>query len=118
MIGILDTFTREGFACDFRPAPDGVIECPECGSASDAARFRVAQFRRMEGASDPGEMLLIAALRCPHCDAGGTLVLTYGPEVTRLDAEILERLDEPPPPPVGPAGAPSPIAPSPGHKEV
>jgi hypothetical protein len=56
----------------------------------------------MEGASDPDEMTAIAALRCPVCAAGGTMVLTYGPEVTEVDSAVLQRLPEPPPPAVTP----------------
>jgi hypothetical protein len=38
-------------------------------------------------------MLAVAALRCTKCGAMGTLVMTYGPEATEDDADVLRRLD-------------------------
>jgi hypothetical protein len=101
MTAILDDLAREGFTSELVPAGrdrPGMIRCTVCDRVSDASLFTMHQFRRMEGASDPAEMVAIVALRCPHCDAGGTLVLTYGPEVTEIDAPILERLPDPPTP--------------------
>jgi hypothetical protein len=99
MTTILEELSADGFATEFVPGPrdrPGTITCGQCGEASDASGFEVAQVRRLEGASDPDEMALIAALRCPVCSTGGALVLSYGPEVTETDAGILERLPDPP----------------------
>jgi hypothetical protein len=95
MTDILRTLSREGFVGDFTaagPGREGVIRCSECGSTSDASLFVLEQLRRLEGASDPDEMVVIAALRCPVCDLGGAMVLTYGPAVTEADAAVLDRL--------------------------
>ena len=50
--------------------------------------------RRLEGASDPDDMLAVVGLACPHCSAQGTAVLGYGPEAAAVDAEVLERLED------------------------
>jgi hypothetical protein len=52
------------------------------------------RLERLEGASDPDEMLAVCAVECPECQAHGTLVLTYGPETTFEDGRILPRLQD------------------------
>jgi hypothetical protein len=89
---ILETFRHDGYASELQAAGGGTVLCHSCGAVSDASLFTVEGFRRIEGASDPDEMLLVAALRCPVCEIGGSIVLTYGPQVTDDDAQILERL--------------------------
>ena len=109
---VLETLGAQGFAAEFGAGDDGRIRCGACGNDTAAGRFALEQFRRLEGASDPDEMLGIAALRCPVCGSGGTLVLTYGPQVTARDAAILQALDSPPPP------RPCEIAPEPDHEGI
>lgn len=109
LTAILEELGRDGFRAELAPVGrdrPGAIRCGACGEASDASLFTVADFRRMEGASDPDEMVAVAALRCPICDTGGALVLTYGPEVTADDAAVLERLPDPPEPRVHTDDAP------------
>jgi hypothetical protein len=48
--------------------------------------------RRIEGASDPADMIAIAAVKCPNCGTKGTAVLGFGPEADEDDAEVLRRL--------------------------
>ena len=48
----------------------------------------------MEGASDPDDMTLVVAARCPHCGAGGVVVLGYGPTASEADAAVLVRLPD------------------------
>jgi hypothetical protein len=36
----------------------------------------------------------VCAVACPNCGTRGTLVLTFGPESTREDDEVLELLDD------------------------
>jgi hypothetical protein len=98
LAAITGTLESEGYATSFASRGAGAVRCAECGAESDAAAFPVDQFRRLEGASDPEEMLAVAAMRCPACGAYGTLVLTYGPMASEEDADVLGRLQEPPPP--------------------
>jgi hypothetical protein len=39
-------------------------------------------------------MLAVCAVACPSCATRGTLVLTYGPEATPEDDDVLEQLDD------------------------
>jgi hypothetical protein len=104
IVGITGTLESDGYTAAFSSRTGGRIRCDACGTESDASVFTAHQFRRLEGASDPEEMLAVAALVCPVCDARGVLVLTYGPLATEEDAEVLARLDEPPPPRPGDVG--------------
>ena len=54
---------------------------------------RCTTLRRLEGASDPDDMLAIAALVCSQCGARGTVVLHYGPQSDPRDDAILQGLD-------------------------
>jgi hypothetical protein len=94
LLSVLDAFARLGFTGQF-DTPAGAIRCLQCRQETPAADVDLEELRRLEGASDPADMLAVAALRCPHCGAQGTLVLNYGPEATPEDAEVLGALPEP-----------------------
>ena len=61
-----------------------------------AAEIPVLDLRRLEGASDPDDMLAVLALECPNCGLRGSLVLNYGPTATEEDAAVLLGLGNPP----------------------
>jgi hypothetical protein len=94
LLGILATFREEGFTYDFRPRPGGVVECGECHAPHRADTLELHHLERLEGDSDPSEMLAVCAVVCPTCGIRGTLVLTFGPESTREDDDVLELLDD------------------------
>ncbi len=62
-----------------------------------AADVRVDALRRLEGASDPDDLLAVAAAECRVCGTRATLVLGYGPSATTDDTEVLASLETPPP---------------------
>jgi hypothetical protein len=92
LMGILDAFAEDGYRTEFRTGVDGSVECGECRRAVAPERVHLERLERLEGASDPDEMLAVCAVECPECRARGTLVLTYGPETTYEDGRILPRL--------------------------
>ena len=94
MLGILATFRDEGFTYDFRSRPAGIVECGGCHAPHPADALELHRLERLEGDSDPSEMLAVCAVTCPTCGIKGTLVLTFGPESTREDDEVLELLDD------------------------
>jgi hypothetical protein len=49
----------------------------------------MSSLRRMEGASDPGDMMAVVAIECPSCQAQGTLVLGFGPAASAEDSDVL-----------------------------
>ena len=92
IVAVEQSLRAGGYPADFRPGEGGTVVCGTCGETTDAARFAVHHLRRLEGASDPDELMVVAAVECPVCHARGTLLLTYGPTATAEDADILERL--------------------------
>lgn len=91
---VLEQFGRDGFEGQMAAREGGRIICFTCREESPADQFTVEALRRMEGASDPADMLAVTALICPHCQARGTAVLSYGPDATLEDSEALLLLDD------------------------
>jgi hypothetical protein len=98
ILAVVQAFEREGYTAQFAVRDGGRIACIACGTLVDPGRVEVHHFRRMEGASDPDDMLALAALTCPHCRARGTLVLAFGPMAPDADMDVLLRLEDPPAP--------------------
>jgi hypothetical protein len=108
---VLNTAVAEGFRVEFDierpgaadgPAADvsgetGRLRCSACGHASNAADFTRLWTRRLEGASDPSDMLHVCGLRCPNCSSLGVLISPYGANADPAHVEILRRLPPSPP---------------------
>jgi hypothetical protein len=95
---VVSEFERRGYGSQFIARDDAVLECVSCRVASKAAEVPVDDARRLEGASDPDDMLAVSAVRCPNCGAGGILVSQYGPAASTGDVQILHELRDPPAP--------------------
>jgi hypothetical protein len=94
ILDVLGELESLGFTGQFMPREGGQVECLTCHQLSPADKTVFRQLRRLEGASDPDDMLAVVGLSCPHCSAQGTAVLGYGPEGAAVDAEVLERLED------------------------
>lgn len=108
---VLAGYVDSGFAADFSPMERSIIACNSCASTIAANRFTIHSLRRLEGASDPDDMMAVIATACPSCGAQGVLVLGYGPMAAAEDADILTsmqdgRSQEPLLPDSSPADAP------------
>jgi hypothetical protein len=91
---VLARYEAEGFTGQFAARPGGVVHCFACGRDHDPSSVELVSLRRLEGASDPDDMLALAALRCPDCGSHGTVVLGYGPDSAPEDGELLMRLED------------------------
>jgi hypothetical protein len=98
---VLATFDAEGFDGQFIVREGALLECATCRQRTPATRVGVDHVRRLEGASDPDDMLAVAALVCPACGARGTVVLGYGPVAALEDADVLTALESAPAPEPG-----------------
>ena len=94
LLEVIRALEKDGFAGQFGVAGDGTVRCFSCRTESPAEAVPVQRLSRTEGASDPADMVVIAAVRCPHCDTRGTLALKYGPGASPEEAEILAHLDD------------------------
>ena len=94
ILDVLGELESLGFTGQFMPREGGQVECLTCHRLSPADETVFRQLRRLEGASDPDDMLAVVGLACPHCSVQGTAVLGYGPEAEAVDTEALERLED------------------------
>ena len=54
-----------------RPCPGGIVECGQCHVAHRADTLELHRLERLEGDSDPSEMLAVCAVSCPNCGIKG-----------------------------------------------
>ena len=108
---VVDGYRDSGFSGDFWAEEGASVRCGGCASVMDARRFVMHSLRRLEGASDPDDMVAVAATTCPVCNSNGTIVLGYGPMSSRTDADVLMAMqdfrdDDVLPPDAGPGEMP------------
>jgi hypothetical protein len=92
LIEVLHDLEAREFRGQFGARPGGQVECSSCSTRFDAADLEIDCHERLEGASDPADMMLVAGVSCPRCHAKGALVLTYGPMASEEDAAVEGRL--------------------------
>ena len=90
----LKHFEARGFTTQMAAREGGTVFCAACREESPAAQVIVDALIRTEGASDPDDMVAVAALTCPACSAKGTVALKYGPESTPEEMAVLQELDD------------------------
>jgi hypothetical protein len=101
---VIDELEAEGYLGQFGARDGGVVRCFSCRHDFDPKDATVETVRRLEGASDPDDMIAVLPLTCPKCATKGTLVLAYGPEASLEDSEVLAALPEPDHPPTSGTG--------------
>lgn len=92
---VLRDLEAEGYTEDMTARAGGHVRCGACGDESAAGEFRTGELRRVEGASDPGDMSAVLGITCPRCRARGVLVVMYGPEAGADDSDVLAALPDP-----------------------
>ena len=96
LLDVLARFTQEGWSSQFAAKVGGKVECESCHTVVAAADVPVLELRRLEGASDPDDMLAVVAIECPNCTLRGSLVLNYGPTATEEETDVLLGLGDAP----------------------
>jgi hypothetical protein len=91
---VLAGYAEGGYTASFTPLEGGSVECHVCNSKASASRVKMSSLRRMEGASDPDDMVAVVAIECPSCNAKGTLVLGFGPTAAEEDSDVLRSLQD------------------------
>lgn len=93
LTAILARLDEDGFGAQFVVREGAEIECLACRNVSPASKFVVQRSRRLEGASDPDDMVHVVAATCPVCGERGTVVLTYGVNASLEDGDVSLALD-------------------------
>ena len=91
----LRSLEDEGYQGQFVVERDGPIRCTHCGTKSPPDDLPMLAHRRIEGASDPADEILIAGVQCPSCGTRGTLLLPYGARALRQEAKALSHMHRP-----------------------
>lgn len=89
----LGEFERRGYIGQFAIRGGGMVECISCGCSHAPSELAVNAMRRVEGASDPADMVFIGALQCACCGERGTAVVPYGPMAQADDGAVLRELE-------------------------
>ena len=92
LLEVLDEMAAEGYDGSMTVTPGGKLRCPSCGAEVDPGQVHVHEIRRLEGASDPDDMMIVLAVECVPCSQKASLVLHYGPEASAEDQQLLLRL--------------------------
>ncbi len=91
---VLARYEHAGFRGQFGVRDGGLIACFTCRQDTPAARVKLLAMHRLEGASDPGEEVAVAAVECPKCGAKGTLTLAFGIGASREDGLVVKALSD------------------------
>jgi hypothetical protein len=89
---VLEGYAQGGFASSFDVTDSSTLECHECGAESSPSEVSMSSLRRLEGASDPDDMVAVVAITCPACGARGTAVLGFGPTASPEESDVLKGL--------------------------
>ena len=74
LMAVLADLDRAGWAGQFMALEGGDVRCLTCRGEFPASTIEADEARRLEGASDPADMLIVVPLTCPHCATKGVLV--------------------------------------------
>lgn len=102
---VIAELEEEGWRGRLTAVEGGAVHCAGCDAVTSAASLVTSVERRLEGASDPADMVLVVAAECPSCLVPSTLVLGYGPAASVEDADVVANLA------AGAAGAADPESP-------
>ena len=91
---VLTGYSEAGFTSSFSVTADSRVLCETCETISAPEAVAIQSLRRLEGASDPDDMMAVAALSCPSCSSQGTLILGYGASATAEDSDVLRLLQD------------------------
>ena len=94
LTAVLASYEASGFDAQLSATEDGQVHCFTCGTNTAPDQITLHSLRRLEGASDPDDMLAVAAVSCLSCGAKGVLVLHYGPEATPGEVDVLLGLED------------------------
>lgn len=94
ILEVLRDYEDRGYRGQFATREGGAVKCFTCGARNEPARVRMDSLRRVEGVSDPADMVLVGALRCPNCGVRGTATFKYGPDAPPGDGEAMRLIED------------------------
>lgn len=92
LVKVLGELEAEGYGGQFMTLEGGSVRCLTCRTETPAADLDADRVRRLEGVSDPADMVMIVPVTCPSCGTKGALVAQFGPESSAADADVVAAL--------------------------
>lgn len=96
LTSVLDSLERDGYVGQMVPLEGGDIRCVSCRQEFPAADVPADAVRRLEGVSDPADMVIVVPLTCPGCGTLGALTARYGPDAGPEDVDVVAALPRTP----------------------
>jgi hypothetical protein len=94
LLAVLGELEQEGWTSQFAPLEGGDVRCLTCRAEVPAADLPTGGMRRLEGASDPADMVIVVPVTCPRCDTRGVLVAHFGPDGGPEDIDVVSALGD------------------------
>jgi hypothetical protein len=89
LVAVLAGLEAQGFTDQMSVTDDGFVQCHCCSQRNDPHDVIVHELRRMEGASDPADMMMVIGAICPICSCAATLVMGYGPNTSGAEDQVI-----------------------------
>jgi len=93
LLAVSESLSGSGDEGQFRATEGSRIQCLTCREEAPAEAYRATDAARLEGASDPADMVMVVPVTCPDCGATGSLILGYGPNASAEDADALSAME-------------------------
>ncbi|MGH9186281.1 MAG: hypothetical protein ACRD0U_10780 [Acidimicrobiales bacterium] len=94
LVEVLADFAAEGYTANFTITDRGTIRCPNGGHEHQPEEMELHGWRRLEGASDPADMMAVLALVCPRCGTKGSAVAHFGPDSTPGEVAVIRAVED------------------------
>jgi hypothetical protein len=95
LLEVVEAAKQRGLRAEFTVAADALVHCSACGHDASPDTLSREWMHRLEGTSDPDELLTVSAVTCPACGAKGLLVLPFGPAADAREGDVARRLPDP-----------------------
>lgn len=93
LVEVLAELDAAGWTGQTMPLDGGRIRCLTCREEFGADEVSADHVRRLEGASDPGDMVIVVPVTCPSCSTKAVLVAHFGPDASPEDTDVVAALD-------------------------
>jgi hypothetical protein len=92
LTSVLDAYRADGYDIEYAVENDVLVDA--AGHEIDPADVVVVSMRRLEGASDPADNMVVAAITTRDGKERGTVILRFGPEASEAEAFLLQASDD------------------------
>ncbi len=94
LVEVLDRFHQAGWSANHLAVPNGGVRCGNCNATIAAGLIKIDATHRLEGASDPQDMMYVFGFSCPACGTRGVIVAGFGPAASEHDQQLIAALGD------------------------